>query len=406
MLAWVVLFHEGPKLPNPPITVKLSGFIIAGGSDLPHELTRQSRSDKNHQACWFKQLLETCVTFPVSPGELTTSWLTQTLGFPVNGFEVEHLGAGSGIIGLVTRVHLSATSGPPSIIAKFPSPVRENRAVALAYDMYGREVAFYRSIAPAISLRVPACYHADMRRASGEFVLLLEDLGDLRVGDQVSGCPPADARLVIEGIARLHASTWRKDLTRALVCHNNPAQRDGMISGFQLGWPVVQRQFIDLVPAGAERLARAMPAAVPSLLDEMCREPMCVAHADVRLDNVLFDNNAIALVDWQSVCTSAPEQDLAYFVTQSLSDEVRNAEDWVALYHDALRREGVEYGLAACRRRYRISAAYLLCYAVIIAGTLDMGNDRGRLLARTLLGNSLRSLTELDAFSLLDQEMA
>jgi hypothetical protein len=31
-----------------------------------------------------------------------------------------------------------------------------------------------------------------------------------------------------------------------------------------------------------------------------------------------------------------------------------------------------------------------------------MGNDRGLLLARTLLSNSLQALTELDAFELLE----
>jgi hypothetical protein len=355
--------------------------------------------------------------FPAAPEQLTAAWLSRTLGYPVNGFEVERLGAGSGIIGLVIRVHLDASSGAPSLIAKFPSPTPENRAVAEAYDMYGREVDFYQSIAPQVSLRVPACRHAELDRASGDFVLLLEDLGHLRPGDQVKGCTEPEARLVLEGIAALHASTWhdralasrapgRRNFGRALsslIRHDNPAQCRGMIQGFEHGWPVVQRELADLLPAGSERLGRAVPDAVPRLLAAMCRAPLCVAHADVRLDNVLFDDDSIVLVDWQSVCMSAPEQDLAYFVTQSLPDDVRAAEDWVAFYHRELCRHGVEYDLAGCRYRYRISALYLLCYAVIIAGTLDMGNARGRLLARTLLGNALRALGEMNAFELLDE---
>jgi thiamine kinase-like enzyme len=169
-----------------------------------------------------------------------------------------------------------------------------------------------------------------------------------------------------------------------------------------MGWPVVQDQFADLLPADGAWLGEAVPAAVPGLLRTMCQEPTCVAHADVRLDNVLFGDDAIALVDWQSVCTSAPEQDLAYFVTQSLPDEVRNADDWVAVYHRALTSQGIDYDLDACRKRYRVCALYLLCYAVIIAGTLDLSNERGQALARKLLGNALHSLEELDAFRLLD----
>ncbi len=46
-------------------------------------------------------------------------------------------------------------------------------------------------------------------------------------------------------------------------------------------------------------------------------------------------------------------------------------------------------------------AMYFFCYAVIIAGTLDTANERGRRLAELILGNCIRSLTELDAFELI-----
>ena len=66
-----------------------------------------------------------------------------------------------------------------------------------------------------------------------------------------------------------------------------------------------------------------MPSLVAPLLDRLCAPPTCLAHADVRLDNIFFGEDEIALVDWQSVCVSAPEQDLAYFVTQSIPPKVR-----------------------------------------------------------------------------------
>lgn len=339
------------------------------------------------------------MAFPASPNALTNQWLSQVLGFPVHQFEVEFFGEGAGIIGMVTRVHLELDEGRRSIIAKFPSPAEENRAVAATYDMYSREVNFYQHIAPVIDLRVPDCYFAAFDPATAEFVLLLEDLQDLRIGDQVAGCSEADAQLVVQGIARFHASTWQTK--QLLVSHNNPAQRDGMMAGFQVGWPVVSEQFADLIDPDAAKLAPKLPEHVGDLLDQMTVDPICITHADVRLDNVFFAANEIALVDWQSVCTSAPEQDLAYFVTQSLSDEVRNAQDWVGLYHQTLTEAGISYDLTRCRKRYRVCALYLLCYATVIAGTLDLGNERGLALGRTLFGNAMRSLGELDAFSLL-----
>ncbi len=339
------------------------------------------------------------MAFPVNANHLTSTWLSSALGVEVRGFEVEYFGEGAGIIGLVTRVHLDTAEGPQSIIAKFPSPAEENRAVAATYDMYGREVNFYKYLAPKIDLRVPDCYFAEINPQTSEFVLLLEDLKDLRIGDQVTGCSVADANMVIGGIAKLHASTWQS--TQLLVSHNNPAQSAGMQGGFEMGWPVVCEQFADLIPPDIKDIAATLPAHVPSLLQQMCEAPISAVHADVRLDNVFFGDDEIALVDWQSVCTSAPEQDLAYFVTQSLSDEVRNAEDWVAVYHGHLVDAGIDYSLEQCRARYRVSAMYLLCYATVIAGTLDLGNERGMQLGRTLFGNSMRSLVELDAFELL-----
>lgn len=339
------------------------------------------------------------MAFPVNAENLTNTWLSNALGVAVNSFEVEYFGEGAGIIGLVTRVHLDSPDGPSSIIAKFPSPAEENRAVAATYDMYGREVNFYKHLAPHIDLRVPDCYYAEFNPETAEFILLLEDLKDLRIGDQVSGCSLADAKLVVAGIAKLHASTWQTK--QLLVSHNNPAQSAGMQAGFEVGWPVVCDQFPDLIPDQVKDTAAILPQHVPSLLQQMCQDPICAVHADVRLDNVFFDDEEIALVDWQSVCTSAPEQDLAYFVTQSLSDEIRNAQDWVALYHQHLVDAGVNYGLEQCRARYRVSAMYLLCYATVIAGTLDLGNERGMALGRTLFGNAMRSLVELDAFELL-----
>jgi hypothetical protein len=80
-------------------------------------------------------------------------------------------------------------------------------------------------------------------------------------------------------------------------------------------------------------------------------------------------------------------------------------EDLVGRYHAALSAalagKGIDYPEQRCRERYRLCALYLLCYAVVIAGTLDMGNERGQALARTLLGNSLAALDEMNAFELL-----
>ena len=348
--------------------------------------------------------------FPTHPDELTHEWLAARLGRDVRSHSVEFLGEGAGLLAWVTRVRLDCDDdGPETVIAKFPSPSPENRGVASGFDMYQREVEFYRDVAPSVAIRSPHCFHADLDPESGDFVLLLEDLGGLRIGDQVAGCSLEEARALLRALAALHASSWRGRGLPDLLSQHNEKQVAGMVGGFSAGWPVVLEQFGDLVPDAARGLGERMPGAVDRLLGEMCADPICVSHADVRLDNIFFDDArlgadseepAVAFVDWQSVCTSAPEQDVAYFLTQSVPREVLAQQDLVAYYHAALTAHGIDYALEDCRARYRISALYLLNYAVTIAGTLDLQNERGIALARTLLGNSLAALEELDAFGL------
>ncbi len=343
--------------------------------------------------------------FPTNPEELSLVWLSDTLGYEVKGFEINRLGEGIGIMGMVNRMTLDAEKGPSSLIVKFASAAQENREVAATYSMYEKEVNFYNDLAGRVGLRTPQCYFADFDPANQDCIVILEDLKDYRVGDQVEGCTLQEAHEVLTAIAGLHASTWGTPGLEHIIVQNNPAQRDGMVAGFQVGWPNCLERFPEVIPASAKAVGDRFADNIPRLLEEMCHAPLCLIHTDVRLDNILFGRDEVALVDWQAVCRSAPEQDVAYFVSQSVPKALRDQDELVVFYHAVLSRQlaeaGIDYSLEDCRARYEVSALYLLAYAVVIAGTLDMGNERGVLLARTLLDNSLTALEELDAFRLI-----
>lgn len=342
--------------------------------------------------------------FPRTPDALTADWLGGVIRQPVAEFRVESLGEGIGVLGAVRRVRLSAGADPHSLIIKFSTPVPENRAVALTYDMYRREVHFYRELAPRVPIRTPRCLAAEYDDASDDFVLVLEDLRDCRQGDQVTGASLGDAEAVIDTLAALHAATWDQPIA-GVPTHNIPAQREGIAGGFRQGWPAVAARFPELISDQARARVPALAERIGGLIDRLTADKQCLVHADVRLDNILFDGDRPVLVDWQSVCLCSGEQDLAYFLTQSLPDGLREAhlDALVRRYHSALCAAGVRnHSLSECRERFRIAALYLLAWAVLIAGTLDMGNERGLALARALLGRSLNSVAGLDGFSLLD----
>lgn len=350
-------------------------------------------------------------SFPTTPEALTAQWLGQQLKQEIVDLNIELFAEGTGVIGQVVRARYQSLTDSQhqegSVIVKFPSPAEENRAVAGLYDMYAKEIRFYRDIASELPVRTPRCFCAEYDADTQAFVLVLEDLQGYRIGDQVTGASLADAQIAVRAIARMHAATWGEDLSH-LVSHNNPAQHDGMVGGFELGWPAVLANMPDLIVPAAREAAAKVPGNVQGLLTQMTTGPQCLVHADMRLDNMFFAaegaSASLALIDWQSICSSCGEQDLAYFITQSLTPELRRAEGekLVALYHSELCAAGVKHhSLDDCHARFKVAALYLMCYAVVIAGTLDLGNERGKQLGRALLGRCLSSLDDLGAFALL-----
>ena len=339
--------------------------------------------------------------FPATPDALTREWLSAALGCTVHGFDVQPFGAGAGIMGQVTRVKLNSDGPLRTVVAKFPSPAAQYREVARTYDMYGKEVRFYQTIASTLPLRTPRCYFAAHTPATEDFCILMEDIEGYRIGDQVAGCSLEEAIRVIEAIAAMHAHTWQRTEVLGLISHNNPAQRDGMAAGFDFGWPVVMEKFRDVIPDSALIAGNKMSAATPWLLNEMMRGPICLNHVDMRLDNIFFNTTDVLFVDWQSVAASCPEHDLAYFVTQSVPLDVRHSYDLLGHYYRSFTSHGIDYPRELFDRRYTLAALYLLDFAVVIAGTLDLANERGQKLGRTLLGGSLSALEDLKAFDLL-----
>ena len=157
--------------------------------------------------------------YPTTPESVTEQWLAAELNRDVQELVVTPFGEGAGIIGQVTRAHFTSNGKPSSVIIKFPSAAPENRGVAMHYNMYAREVDFYREYASEIPVRVPECWAVEFEPESHDFVLVLEDLEGYRLGDQVEGATLADAQSAVTAIARMHAATWNPNLP-GLVSHN------------------------------------------------------------------------------------------------------------------------------------------------------------------------------------------
>ena len=83
-----------------------------------------------------------------------------------------------------------------------------------------REVMFYQEAPTNDDIQIPHCYYSAIDPATGNTILLLEDVNSARQGDSVVGCSLADAHRCIGQLAKFQASWW-----------NNP--RLGRLTGYR-----------------------------------------------------------------------------------------------------------------------------------------------------------------------------
>ncbi|MGH7804869.1 MAG: hypothetical protein ACREQJ_11015, partial [Candidatus Binatia bacterium] len=115
----------------------------------------------------------------------------------------------TGAVADMARVRLGyedpRSAGPATLVAKIRGADEMRLAMDSAMSLYEREARFYAQFANRVPLRTPRCFHVG-DGTSGP--LLLEDLGELRAGDQMRGLGLADAARLIDVLADLHGSFW------------------------------------------------------------------------------------------------------------------------------------------------------------------------------------------------------
>ena len=163
------------------------------------------------------------LTIPTGPDEITPQWLTEALGSTgtgpgmgtaerpnIVGLQSERLGQGQGFVGQVYRItpeyHAREYGSPGSIVAKLASADPDIRE--LTFELNQNEHRFYREIAPQVKLPTPHLYYGAEDPDSGKKVLILEDILNVRVGDNVAGCSTTEAKLAFREIAGFHAKWW------------------------------------------------------------------------------------------------------------------------------------------------------------------------------------------------------
>ena len=354
---------------------------------------------------------------PRQPGDLTAEWLTgalQSAGFDgvVSSFDIRLLGEGVGMMSVLCLIDLQygAGTGPGTVVGKFAATVAANLAVALHFDLYRREVVFYRDIAPLTKMCVPRVYFADVI-GSDDFVILMEDMSDYRRGDQIAGCTPEEAATCMDELATLHAPFWDKVDTPTFAftfVHAPSLHSIGMCQATIDGWDSMIATFGPYVPGFIQDVKDRYLAVIPKMQLWLAQDPITFVHGDFRLDNLLFGDApgqaSVVTLDWQGVLRSKGIQDVAYLLSQSMepTDRARHEQALVALWHRGLVDAGVTgYAAEQAWQDYRRAVLSLWVYVTVIASALDPSNDRGKQFMSGMITRAASAISDLDCLSLL-----
>ena len=198
---------------------------------------------------------------------------------------------GNGMLGESVRFDLTydrANDGPASVVGKFPSTDPTSRATGAGLGLYLNEVRFYQEIAATVAIRTPKPYRAEIDEASGDFCLILEDMGPARGGNQLTGCALADAETAMDEAAALHGPRWADPKLGevAFLNRESPAlgiaqMFAGIFQAFEVRYSgMLEPDYMDACRTFSENIVAYYQAGPPA--------PRTLRSLEFRLDNMLF----------------------------------------------------------------------------------------------------------------------
>jgi aminoglycoside/choline kinase family phosphotransferase len=327
--------------------------------------------------------------FPSHPDEVTPAFLSDVLGETVETVSWEPIGTGQ--VGDSVRFALTysgeGNSGasdlqnsdearPATLAGKFPAADAASAGIAAMTGLYAKEVNFYREAATLLDVRTPKVLRAEVSEDGGHFLLLFEDLGPARGGNQIEGCTIEDARAGVAQAAAFHAPSWGNTALLDAAWLERPPE---VAQKVRERYPHAQAVF-------AERYADSLAPDYLKLCDRLAKArnlfhpndpPQCLVHGDFRLDNMLFDVKdgvePIAVLDWQTATIGRAMTDIGYFLGCGIGNELRKAheDELLALYCEEMGKRGVALSRADIWDDYRIGALHGVSTAVFSAAFVE-----------------------------------
>ena len=351
-----------------------------------------------------------------TPEGVTDAWLTDVLRHSGALADAKVIGAvptrvGDGMLGESVRFDLTydrpAGDAPTSVVGKFPSADPVSRATGAGFGLYLNEVRFYQQIASTVAIRSPRPFLAEIDETNGDFVLILEDMGPARGGNQLTGCTLADAEVAMDEAAALHGPRWGDPkLGEVAFLNRDNAAVGGIAEMFPAIFQAFEARYGEVLEADYMAACRDFAENIAAFYTGGPAAPRTLQHLDFRLDNMLFEPQGgrwpLAVLDWQSVTLGPGVLDVGYFIGAGLPEELRrkHEQDLLRRWLDALKRYGVSYGWDEAWDAYR---HYLLqgVFTAIFASVGTKQTERGDAMFMTMARRHCAQALDLGSLEML-----
>lgn len=353
-----------------------------------------------------------------SASDITAEWTEGVLrgsgnledGVSVTGVTTERIGEGVGVLSIIQRVvpsYSGPTSAPTSFVVKYPTDDPGQRFTADALTFYVREIIFYRDHAQDAPFKTARCFAQAIAEDNTDFTIAMEDIGHLRIINQLEGLSLVEAAILVDQLADFHAMWWQSPKLSEMQGYfqplSNPIYHMVLPSLWDQGWPAVMEFAPHVVPDEIASIGENWSKKTKWLLDNLM-SPITLCHGDYRGDNILFDGDKPVVIDFQIVGTGSGIYDLGYFVSQSLTTEVRRGHDKELFnrYCDRLAGHGISVDRDELWRQYKLTVYFCPIYSVTNFPQYGNMNDRGQQLMRDMLERSLKAVVDIEAESAID----
>jgi len=353
------------------------------------------------------------MTIPESMADVSPQWIEECVGWgKLKNINLVPMGEGVGMMSTMSIIELEwedSKDMPSSLVLKLAAENDTNRAVSQQFNLYLKEVSYYKDLAPRTTARSPLVYASEIDEEHN-FFLLMEDVSSYRMGSQVEGATLQECELCVDFLANLHASFWNQlSDVEWLPNMSGSDNATNMALGCEAGWPQLQEIFGEFVPDNIEAMRERYLAAIPTLQAKLDQHPKTLIHGDFRMDNMLFgqapEHDALLVVDFQGPLKGNGIHDVAYLLSHSAKTDVRreHERDLIERYANGLITAGIKhYSVEKAWNDYRVGVLYSWTVAVVIAGTMDPANDRGFAWMSKMVERNGLAINDLNCLDLLD----